>query len=206
MNTVSFQNRLPTPSKIICVGRNYTDHAKELNNAVPTEPVIFLKPNSAISTELTSHPNNEIHFETEIALLIEQGQITGAGIGLDLTKREIQTQLKTKGLPWEKSKAFDGSAVFTHFVPIDSTEHLGLSLHINGELRQQGHVSDMLFPPKAVMDDIQHYISLYDGDIIMTGTPAGVGPVNQGDVFEVRLLSSESGETTTLIEHKWIAQ
>lgn len=206
MKTVLFQDQAPTPSKIICVGRNYADHAKELNNAVPTEPVIFLKPNSAISTELASHPNDDIHFETEMALLIEQGQITGAGIGLDLTKREIQAQLKTKGLPWEKSKAFDGSAVFTPFVSVSSTEHLGLSLHINGELRQHGHVEDMLFSPKAIMDDLKSYISVCDGDIIMTGTPTGVGKVNKGDVFKVRLFTTESGEETTLIEHTWVAQ
>lgn len=206
MNTISFQNQAPTPSKIICVGRNYANHAKELNNDIPSEPVIFLKPNSAISQELHTQPNEEIHFETEIALLIRQGHVVGAGIGMDLTKRTIQTQLKAKGLPWEKSKAFDGSAVFTPFVPIQSIDNLALSLHINNELRQQGHVNEMLFSPSAIIQDIQKFMSLNDNDIIMTGTPAGVGKVIQGDVFEVALYLSQDGENTALISHQWIAQ
>lgn len=205
MNTVSFSGQNIAPSKIICVGRNYADHAKELNNAVPSEPVIFLKPNSAIRHELTSHPIQTIHFETEIALLMEHGRVVGAGIGLDLTKRELQTKLKTQGLPWEKSKAFDGSAVFTPFIPVESYHHLGLSLHINGELRQKGHVNGMLFSPEEVIQDITSYMTLCDGDIIMTGTPKGVGSVHQGDVFEATLFTTESGQEHTLVEHQWVA-
>lgn len=205
MNTIQFEKDI-TPSKIICVGRNYINHAKELNNAIPKEPVIFMKPNSAITSDLCSHPNHDIHFETEISLLINEGRIVGAGIGMDLTKREVQNQLKAKGLPWEKSKAFDGSAVFTPFIPVNSGDNLELTLHINGELRQRGHTRDMLFAPKAILEDIQTFMTLHNGDIVMTGTPEGVGSIIKGDVFEVALYSTQGEQKTELLSHQWVAK
>ena len=111
MKTIQLNNKAITPSKIVCIGRNYVEHIKELDNETPSEPVIFCKPNSAISDEIDLDKNDEIHYEGEICFVVMNNQLAGVGFGLDLTKREVQSKLKTKGLPWERAKAFDGSAV-----------------------------------------------------------------------------------------------
>ena len=116
MKSVKLDGNEFQPSKIVCIGRNYVDHIKELGNEVPSQPVVFLKPNSAISAEIHSGGEDEIHFEGEISFMVIAGQLEAVGFGLDLTKREIQTSLRKKGMPWERSKAFDGSAVFSDFV------------------------------------------------------------------------------------------
>lgn len=192
------------PSKIVCVGRNYVAHAKELGNDVPTEPVIFIKPNSAISQDLSAGKVEANHYEGEISFLIEKGQIAGLGFGLDLTKRDTQSRLKEARLPWERAKSFDGAAVFSEFVSIssDQIDHLRLELYIDGECRQSGGVEHMLFKPKAIFDEIGSFLSLEDGDIIMTGTPEGVGEVCAGAEFMGKVLLGDK----VLVEGRWLAQ
>ncbi|MGH1485958.1 MAG: fumarylacetoacetate hydrolase family protein [Cellvibrionaceae bacterium] len=203
MNTVYFESKAITPSKIICIGRNYVAHAKELGNAVPDKPVIFIKPNSAISTSLRSGIDETLHYEGELCFLVINKQLAGVAFGLDLTKRETQAKLKDKGLPWERAKAFDGSAVFSQFVTLDNIDlaQLSLSLLIDGELRQQGGVDLMLFKPLDILEEVSHFLSLEDGDIIMTGTPAGVGPVIAGTHFEGKV----NNNGNCLINARWDA-
>lgn len=187
------------PSKIICIGRNYVDHIKELNNETPTEPVIFMKPNSSISDELSFNVKDDVHYEAEISFVVKSGKLAYVGLGLDLTKRDIQSQLKNKGLPWERAKSFDGSAVFSEFVSFDNIEDLRLELLINNELIQTGGYDLMLFKPKDIFNEISTFMTLEDGDIIMTGTPKGVGKINRGDVFIGKIMANE----TLLVEHCW---
>ncbi|TAA43595.1 FAA hydrolase family protein [Corallincola spongiicola] len=191
-----------TPAKIVCVGRNYVDHIKELNNEVPEQPVYFLKPNSAISNTLYSVLGEPLHYETEICFLVEQGKLIAAGVGLDITKRGLQSQLKAKSLPWERAKAFDGSALFSDFVVIDSlSQQLQLKLWIDGVLVQQGGISLMLHKPDVVLADIAEFMTLQDGDILMTGTPKGVGQIVAGQRFVAQLLDGEQ----CLTEVSWVA-
>lgn len=176
----------------MCVGRNYVDHIKELNNEIPDEMVLFLKPNSAISTELMSFHQEAIHYEAELCFVVENGQFSAVGLGLDLTKRGLQSRLKAKGLPWERAKAFDGSVVFSEFVAIENiSESLTFELMINDELVQIGNIALMLNKPEQVLAEIQSFMSLSDGDIVMTGTPKGVGVVNRDDKFSARLYDKE---------------
>lgn len=192
------------PSKIVCVGRNYAAHATELGNDVPDEMVVFCKPSSAISEQLVSHVEGEaVHFETEICFLVKEGNFTSVGVGLDLTRRDKQRELKSKGLPWERCKAFDGSALFSEFVPFAGDfSSLALSLHIDGKVAQQGGVSLMLFPPNAILQDLSTWMKLDDDDVVMTGTPAGVGAVRAGSVYEARVSSGD----TVLASARWVAQ
>lgn len=193
-----------TPSKIVCVGRNYVDHINELGNQIADQMVVFNKPNTAIATQLLSEHNGEpLHFETEICFKIQQGRLAEVGVGLDLTKRDLQSKLKAKGLPWERAKAFDGSALFSHFVPIeqDDIAGLNLSLSINDHLQQQGNVGLMLYKPSNILTQISEFMTLNDGDIIMTGTPAGVGRVIAGDAFKASIRCADQ----LLIEVSWLA-
>ena len=192
------------PSKIVCVGRNYVDHINELGNQIADQMVVFNKPNTAIATQLLSEHNGEpLHFETEICFKIQQGRLAEVGVGLDLTKRDLQSKLKAKGLPWERAKAFDGSALFSHFVPIeqDDIAGLNLSLSINDHLQQQGNVELMLYKPSNILTQISEFMTLNDGDIIMTGTPAGVGRVIAGDSFKASIMCADQ----LLIEVSWLA-
>ncbi|MBC8479409.1 MAG: fumarylacetoacetate hydrolase family protein [FCB group bacterium] len=192
MNAVILDYKKIYPSKIICAGRNYVGHIRELNNEIPSEPVIFIKPNSAITTEIHSGHKDEIHYEAEITLLIISGKIHAVGFGLDLTKREVQTRLKKAGLPWERAKAFDGSAVFSEFVPVFGiTDNLKIELHINDKLIQKGSSDLMLTKPQQLLEEIKSFITLEDGDLIMTGTPQGVGKVNSGDQFVGRIFEKD---------------
>lgn len=175
-----------SPSKVICIGRNYVEHIKELNNEMPDEMVVFLKPNSAISTKLyASHNEDALHYEAELSFLYQAGRFTAVALGLDLTKREVQGQLKKKGLPWERAKAFDGSAVFSEFINIEpeDIDNLGLSLQINGVEQQVGNVSLMMVKPDEILRDLLSFMTLEDGDIVMTGTPKGVGVINPEDKY-----------------------
>ena len=201
-NTVTFNGVNLAPSKVVCVGRNYVEHIKELDNAIPIEPVIFVKPNSAISSELVLAGNDEIHYEAELAFLIEAGQLKAVGLGLDLTKRQIQHELKEKGLPWERAKAFDQSAVLSEFVAIvgDETE-LRLELFINGDLKQQGGCSMMLYSPSDLVKEVNSFMTLVDGDVLLTGTPAGVGRVHLGDEFMGKVYAGDQ----LLVEACWSA-
>ncbi|EOB4970921.1 fumarylacetoacetate hydrolase family protein [Vibrio fluvialis] len=204
MKAVRFEEQAVSPSKILCVGRNYVEHVKELNNAIPDQMVVFNKPNSSISSTLRAFHEEPLHYETEICFVVESGQYVGVGLGLDLTKRELQSQLKQKQLPWERAKAFDGSAVFSRFVSLDGLdiEQLSLELFINCVRVQRGGVSQMMFKPAIILQELQSYTTLFDGDIVMTGTPQGVGVVHAGDVFLGRLKCGEQ----TLLEIEWLAE
>ena len=188
--------------KIICIGRNYTKHIEELQNERPTEPVIFMKPDSAIL--LKQHPfvipefSNDIHHEIEIIVKIAKvGKYIDAkfahkyydeiGVGIDFTARDLQQKLKDKGLPWEKAKAFDGSAVIGDFIPktnYNSLENLTFELTRNGKTVQMGNTSLMLWKIDELISYVSQYFTLKIGDIIFTGTPEGVGLVEPEDVLE----------------------
>jgi 2-keto-4-pentenoate hydratase/2-oxohepta-3-ene-1,7-dioic acid hydratase in catechol pathway len=192
MQFVSLNGEKIAPSKVVCIGRNYVEHIQELNNEVPTEPVIFVKPNSAISDQLETHPQDAIHYEAELSLIVKNNQFVGAGIGLDLTKREVQSVLKEKGLPWERAKAFDKSAVFSEFVVINNqVESLRLVLSINGNIIQQANFNLMIYKPAQIVEVVSEFMSFEDNDILMTGTPKGVGKMNQGDLFVGQLYEQD---------------
>jgi 2-keto-4-pentenoate hydratase/2-oxohepta-3-ene-1,7-dioic acid hydratase in catechol pathway len=192
MKSVVVDNQTITPSKIVCIGRNYVDHIAELGNEVPDEMVVFNKPNSAISTTLLSHHQEQLHYEGELCFVIENGQFAAVGFGLDLTKRTLQSKLKAKGLPWERAKSFDGGAVFSEFVRINQDEideTLSLELLIDNDLIQAGGVTLMMYKPLEILAELQTYTHLNDGDIIMTGTPKGVGLITEGACFKGRVFN-----------------
>jgi len=203
MKLVKLDGKEVSPSKIICIGRNYVGHIKELGNEIPKEPVIFIKPNSAISAEIYSGEPDEIHFEGEISIMVHSGEPAAVGFGLDLTKRNIQSSLKAKGLPWERSKSFDGAAVFSEFVTFSGqVNDLRLELYINDRLAQQGGCELMMYKPDEIITEIKSFLSLEDGDLIMTGTPAGVGPVSTGDRFTGKIFEKEE----MIVEGLWVVQ
>ncbi|MCB1854164.1 MAG: fumarylacetoacetate hydrolase family protein [Halieaceae bacterium] len=193
MHSVLFEASAVTPSKIVCVGRNYVAHIRELGNEIPADMVVFNKPNSAISRQLRAQVDGEtLHYESEIALLIKGGDIAGVGFGLDLTRRELQSSLKQRGLPWERAKAFDGAALFSDFVPAPAAiDSLSLRLSVDGELRQAGGVPLMIYPPARILEELRRFTTLEDGDIVMTGTPEGVGAIRSGQLFHGSLLQGE---------------
>lgn len=189
--------------KIICIGRNYVAHAKELNNELPTEPVIFMKPDSALlrNNDPFYIPDwsSDLHHEVELIVKINKlgksidkefapRYYTEVGLGIDFTARDVQNRLKDKGLPWEKAKAFDHSAVICkEFVSIESLPDrhaINFRLDINGKTVQEGNTSLMIFPIDDLIAHISKYFTLKIGDLIYTGTPAGVGPVKIGDRLE----------------------
>ena len=203
VNTIIVGNREIEPSKIICVGRNYIEHIKELNSEIPDDMVVFLKPNSAISQKLISFQIEQIHYEAELCFVYEKGEFSAVGFGLDLTKRELQNKLKSKGLPWERAKAFDGSALFSKFVEISNINpSLSIELSINGENIQSGNINQMIYKPDTILTELLTFISLNDGDIVMTGTPKGVGIINKGSIFVGKVI--ENNEVITRAE--WIAK
>lgn len=202
MNTIILDESTLTPSKIICVGRNYVEHIEELNNEIPTEPVIFLKPNSAISENLLAGTEEPHHYEAEICFLVKNKMLHAVGVGLDITKRQLQSVLKEKSLPWERAKAFDGSAVFSHFIKLETPiSSLSMTLSINDQPTQKANYDLMMYKPETLLSNIQSFMSCENGDIIMTGTPKGVGEYSQGDHFKIKLFSAE----TLLIEKQWQA-
>jgi len=190
MNSINLEEREIFPSKVVCIGRNYKEHIEELNNETPDEMVFFIKPNSSISQTLVFPKNaNSCHYEAEISFLIEENKISALAFGLDLTLREVQSKLKTKGLPWERAKAFNHSAVFSKFVSFNKDiSKLGIELYINGELRQKGDFDLMLNKPKEIIKEFKTFSSFEDGDILMTGTPKGVGEFKVGDIFIGKIL------------------
>lgn len=203
MKPIKLDGKDVYPSKIVCIGRNYVGHIKELGNEMPTEPVIFLKPNSAISEIIHSSDVEPIHYEGELSFVVMSGRLAAVGFGLDLTKRELQSRLKAKGLPWERSKAFDGAAIFSSFVacPADISR-LRLELKINDELIQTGGYELMINKPDAILEETSDFLTFEDGDLIMTGTPAGVGAVNRGDRFSGRVFDGDS----LLVDAAWVVQ
>jgi len=192
MHSVSFAGTAITPSKIVCVGRNYVAHIQELGNEIPEDMVVFNKPNSAIGDQLLARVQGEtLHYEGEIVLLVQGGRFAAVGFGLDLTRRELQSRLKQKGLPWERAKAFDGAALFSEFVALPADPgSLSLELLVNGATRQAGGVDLMLYKPATILAELARFTTLEDGDLVMTGTPAGVGPVTPGDRFEGRVFAA----------------
>lgn len=202
MNTILFDSSPITPSKVVCIGRNYVEHIYELGNEIPSSMVVFNKPNSAI-TDTLRFVTPDTRFEGEICFLILQGKIAGVGFGLDLTKAEIQNHLKSKGLPWERAKAFDGSAVLGEFVPFDAPpESLRMTLHINGLLVQEAAYELMIYKPLPMIEEIAGFMRFEDGDIIMSGTPKGVNTYRIGDEFVGRVYSDE----TLLVKSSWIVK
>jgi 2-keto-4-pentenoate hydratase/2-oxohepta-3-ene-1,7-dioic acid hydratase in catechol pathway len=188
--------------KIFCIGRNYAAHAKELGNDVPDEPIIFMKPKSALLQAHTPfyYPEftNELHYECELVLRISKNgkyiqekhagkYYNGITVGIDFTARDIQDELKSKGLPWEKAKAWDNSAVigkWKDITPELNKKDINFSMYKNKELVQQGNTSNMLFNFDAIIANISNYFSLNIGDLVFTGTPAGVGECVVSDEFE----------------------
>lgn len=202
MNTVRFAERLCTPSKVVCIGRNYVEHIHELGNEIPSSMVVFNKPNSAVTGTLR-FISDDTRFEGEICFLMMGGAIAGVGFGLDLTKAQIQNHLKTKGLPWERAKGFDGSAVLGEFVPFSGPlESLRMTLHINGALAQEATYELMIYKPLDMIEEIKSFMSFEDGDIIMSGTPKGVASYNVGDEFVGRVYNGD----TLLIESSFRAE
>ena len=183
MRSVTYHDKEISPSKVVCVGRNYVEHIHELNNEIPENMVLFNKPNSAIS-DTFSYYSETTRFEGEICFLVENGTLAGIGFGLDLTHAHIQNYLKEKGLPWERAKGFDGSAVFGKFVPFaGDIKSIEMQLFINGTLAQHANYDLMIYKPDAILKEIQNFMTLEDGDIIMTGTPKGVATYQKGDTF-----------------------
>ncbi|TWX47837.1 fumarylacetoacetate hydrolase family protein [Colwellia hornerae] len=203
MNSVKHNGRTLIPSKVVCIGRNYVEHIEELDNEIPTEPVVFIKPNSAISNNIENNQDEEIHYEGEISFIIENNKISGIGFGLDLTKRKLQNVLKSKGLPWERAKAFDKSAVFSEFVSCDGDyQSYKMELYIDNHLIQFANYPLMINKPEMLITDIQRFLTLEDGDIIMTGTPKGVGIINLGQLFTAKIYENEE----IIIEQSWLVQ
>lgn len=215
---MQLSNSLPV-GKVVCVGRNYVAHAHELGNEVPSSPLLFMKPASSIVWINNSDDNkiirpdpttyDDTHYEAELciqlstdlsAATIQQAKraIGGVTLGLDLTLRELQSQLKNKGQPWERAKCFDGACVLADWVDAqafgDFTQ-VNYQLYINGQLKQDGDSALMLFSVYELLADISHAFSLQSGDVIMTGTPSGVGVLQAGD--ELKLV---------LGAHEWQAQ
>jgi len=183
MQTIEYNKHLIAPSKVICVGRNYVEHIKELNNETPDTMVLFNKPNSAI-THTLNYIQEDCRFEGEICFLIKNREIEGIGFGLDLTKAGIQNKLKEKGLPWERAKGFDGSAVLSSFVKFQGDiQTIEMKLFINGRLAQHATYDLMIYKPDKILSEIQTFMTLEDGDIIMSGTPKGVATYKRDDVF-----------------------
>lgn len=191
--------------KVVCVGRNYAEHAKELNNPVPTSPILFIKPSTALvrleGGFVIPKDQGECHHELEMSVLIGKplknadvatvkAAILGYGIGLDLTLRDLQNRLKEKSHPWEVAKAFDGACPLTAFVAaekIGEPEQADIALSVNGAVRQTGNTSDMITPVFALIAFMSRHFTLLPGDVIMTGTPAGVAALHAGDQVQVTL-------------------
>ncbi|WP_105188349.1 fumarylacetoacetate hydrolase family protein [Pseudoalteromonas sp. T1lg48] len=193
------------PGKITCIGRNYVEHIKELDNAMPDAMVIFNKPPSALADVLQSqHQNEALHYEGELCFAIKNNRPVAVAFALDLTKRALQSELKAKGLPWERAKSFDGAVLASDFVAIDETDiaRLSLRLYIDGELIQEGQTTQMLYPVQAAIDELASWQRLQDGDWLLSGTPKGVGEVRTGQVFEGQVLLDEQ----VLVAKQWQAQ
>jgi 5-carboxymethyl-2-hydroxymuconate isomerase len=208
--------RVFTVPKILCIGRNYAEHAKEMKAAIPTAPVFFLKPPSAIihSGESIIIPSisTDVHHEVEMTVLIGSGgknisrdkaldYVAGYGIGLDMTLRDIQAEAKKQGLPWTLAKGFDTSAPISDFVParsITNPNDVRVELKVNGSARQSSSTSNFLFRVEDVIVYLSQFITLEEGDIVFTGTPEGVAQVFSGDKLEARLLSNDGSTLASI--------
>jgi 2-keto-4-pentenoate hydratase/2-oxohepta-3-ene-1,7-dioic acid hydratase in catechol pathway len=189
---------------IYCIGRNYLNHVRELNNARPVEPVVFLKSTASLrglTANEIAFPNETFHHEAEVVLRIGKecplhsrpgiSAIADVALGLDLTRRDVQQQLKTGGLPWTLAKSFAGSAVVGTFHDASKFDlaNTAFTFHINNEIKQTGNTKDMLFPIAEILPYLTTFTSLHPGDLIYTGTPEGVGPIKKGDSFTLQFTS-----------------
>ena len=195
--------------KIICIGRNYLAHVKELDNALPTEPMFFMKPETALLPEGEPFPypdfSKEIHYETELVLRVcKSGKniaekdapyyYDALTVGIDFTARDLQSQCKAKGHPWEIAKAFDYSAPIGKFKKISELKNpadISFGMKLNNEWMQQGHSRDMIFSFDSIISHVSRFVTLNEGDLVFTGTPQGVGEVHVGDVLELFLEGEE---------------
>lgn len=188
---------------IWAVGRNYAEHAKELGNEVPTEPLLFLKAGSTASLSaktITLLPEvQELHHEVELALRFDENlQIDSACIALDMTDREKQNKLKAKGNPWTLAKSFKDSCPLSAFFPVTDLEelkNLEITLKVNGEIRQKGNTAQMIFSYESLIETVRHHFPVVPGDLLLTGTPSGVGPIRRGDVLEAEIVGK--------MKHQW---
>ena len=203
MGAVVFRGQSVRPGKVVCVGKNYPAHIEEMASVPAEDTVVFMKPATSIGTVLFAALDEPLQYEGEICLLMQGGEVVGVGFGLDLTKRDTQAKLKAAGLPWERSKAFTRSALFSEFVtaPQDLTQ-LGVELVVDDAVRQKGDVSLMLYPPGVILEELNQFLVLEDFDIVMTGTPAGVDAVQAGERFCGRVLHGEQ----ELVSAEWLAQ
>jgi len=203
-------------SKVVCVGSNYAKHIQEMGSAVPDEPVLFIKPETALCDirQPLALPQGlgSVHHEVELAVLIGatlrqaseahvQKAIAGYGIALDLTLRDVQGKMKKAGQPWEKAKGFDNSCPISGFIPTADfkadPQNTSLSLKVNGDIRQQGNTADMIHKILRLIAYMSRYFTLKPGDVILTGTPEGVGPLNSGDELDIEF-NGESVKTRVL--------
>lgn len=202
-------------SKVVCVGSNYAKHIKEMGSATPTEPVVFIKPETALCDirQPLAIPKDlgAVHHEVELAVLIGTplkqatedrvaNAIAGYALALDLTLRDLQTKFKAAGQPWEKAKGFDGSCPISGFIPVSEfgdAQQADLQLAVNGETRQEGNTRNMLTPLLPLIAYMSRYFTLRAGDIILTGTPQGVGPLKAGDEI-VATLNGKSVSTRVI--------
>ena len=205
MKSVKLDGKEIFPSKIVCIGRNYAEHIKELGNKTPDQPVIFMKPATAIvapgGTVVIPPYSNDCHHEVELAVLIGRttkgvsaaealGHVAGYAVALDLTLRDVQNTQKAKGLPWEVAKAFDTSCPLSAFVPahqVSDPQNLSIRLAVNGVLRQDGSTRDMMRSTAELIAVVSGYFTLEEGDIVLTGTPSGVGRICSGDRLEATI-------------------
>lgn len=213
MAHIIFNQQSQAVNTIYCIGRNYVDHITELQNETPTEPVVFLKPNNSIicQGETINLPaySQSVHYECELVLFIGQhsdgikdeqqllNTISACAVGLDLTARDIQSRLKEKGLPWTKAKGFRGAACLSNFVDahhIHDWQNCHFELQINGQTRQQGNTALMIYPIIEILKELASTYGLRAGDIIFTGTPAGVGELHSGDILHLSLENLVSAE------------
>jgi len=218
MTTVTLQGS-NTPiivSKIICIGRNYAEHAKEMKAELPSAPVLFLKPPSAIigngGAVILPSISHDLHHEVEMTVLMGKGGrdipqesslgcVAGYGIGLDMTLRDVQSEAKKKGLPWSLAKGFDTSAPLSEFIPaalVRDPHRLLLSLSVNGAVRQKGTTRDFIFRLEYLISHISQFFTLSPGDVLFTGTPEGVSQTVPGDILEATLSDESNNPMTSL--------
>jgi len=205
MHTVKLDGQNIPVGKIVCIGRNYAEHIKELGNQTPDKPVIFIKPASSLvssgGTVVIPGYSEDCHHEIELAVLIGKtakdvtaeaalGYVSGYAVALDLTLRDVQGVQKEKGLPWEIAKAFDTSCPLSDFVPasqVDNPQELQLKLTVSGEVRQSGNTRDMIRSIAELIAATSAYFTLEEGDVLLTGTPSGVGRIVSGDRLEASI-------------------
>lgn len=215
MHTVKFNGKDIAVGKIVCVGRNYAEHIKELGNQIPEQPVIFMKPATAIVATggkvVIPHYSDDCHHEIELAVLIGKqargvsaeealDHVAGYAVAIDMTLRDVQTVQKQKGLPWEIAKAFDTSCPLSAFVPasrVTNPQRLQLTLMVNGQVRQDGNSADMMRTTAQLIAAVSAYFTLDEGDILLTGTPSGVARVVSGDRLEAHI--EQVGSLTVMV-------